>query len=264
MSLRAAYQRDLMRELIGAPASPLITAGDLAALPTPVGRYLEVTGVIGQPRVANFRVRMHGRIRSDAGARWMPLQAEQHNVIEHRSRLFYLTSSMFGVPVRGYHRYIDGSASMDITLAGLFSVAHATGEELFQSETVTFLNDMCLFAPASLLDPQLAWSTIDARTVRIHFTNAGVAVRAQLSFNDAGELIDFVSDDRYQARSDGKRSTRCRWSTPVKGYRSFGPMRLVGAGEGCWLAETGPYPYIELEIDDVAYNVGRDDPPRLR
>jgi hypothetical protein len=248
-----------MRELAGAPALPPVTESDLGALPTPVGRYLRVAGVIGQPRVANFRVRMHGRIRNSAGARWMPLQAEQHNVVERRSRLFYLTGSMFGVPVRGYHRYVGGSASMDIRLAGLVSVAHVTGEELFQSETVTFLNDMCLFAPAALLDPALVWSAIDARTVGVRFTNAGVTVRAQLSFKEAGELIDFVSDDRYQTSSDGKRTTRRRWSTPVKQYRPFGPVHLAGAGEGRWHMETGSFSYIELEVDDVQYNVALID-----
>lgn len=255
MSLRSAYQQDVARELALTPELAPITESDLDMVPAPVRRYLRVAGVIGQPWVANFRVRMHGRIRSDAGARWMPLRAEQHNAVERRSRLFYLTSSMFGVPVRGYHRYVGGSASMDIKVAGLFSVAHVSGDELFQSETVTFLNDMCLFAPAALLDPALAWSAIDARTVRVHFANAGVTVRAQLSFNDAGELMDFVSDDRYQAASGGMRSTRRRWSTPVRHYRSFGPMHLVGAGEGRWHTETASFPYIELEVDDVAYNV---------
>ena len=162
---------------------------------------------------------------------------------------------MFGVPVHGYHRYADGSASMDIRAAGLVPVVHDASDELLQSETVTLLNDMCLFAPAALLDPALAWEDIDSRPVRVTFTTAGVTVRALLTFNDAGELIDFVSDDRYQASPDGRRMTRRRWSTPVTGYRRFGPMRLIATGEARWHTPDGSFAYIELEVDDVAYNV---------
>lgn len=244
-----------MRELAGTPALPPVTERDLATLPLPVQRYLRAAGVVGQPGLANFRVRMHGRIRSDVGARWMSLQVEQYNFVGRRSRFFYLTSSMFGVPVRGYHRYTDASASMHIKVAGLVTVAHVTGSEMFQGETVTFLNDLCFFAPATLLDRSLVWDEVDAHTVRVGFTNAGVTVHAQLTFNDAGELTDFVSDDRYHLSPDGKVSTRRRWSTPVKGYRSFGAVRLFSAGEARWHTGDGSFAYIELDVDDVVYNV---------
>jgi hypothetical protein len=253
--LRAAYNIDVTRELARHPMLVAVTETDLAALPPPVQRYLRAAGVIGQPRVANFRVRLHGRIRSGIDSRWMPLRAEQYNFVERRQRFFYLTSSMFGVPVQGYHRYADGSASMDIKLAGLVRVAHAAGDGLLQSETVTLLNDMCLFAPATLLDKALAWEEIDSRHVGVTFTNAGVTVRGLLTFNDTGELIDFVSDDRYQTSPDGRRMTRLRWSTPVTRHGRFGPMHLISTGEGRWHAQDGSFVYIELKVDDVAYNV---------
>ena len=214
-SLRAAYRNDVARTLGHAtPVLPAVTETDLATLPPPIRRYLRAAGVVGQPRVATFRVRLHGRIRSGADSRWMPLRAEQYTVVESRKRFFYLTSSMFGVPVQGYHRYADRQASMLIEAACVVPVARMTGDEMLQSETVTFLNDMCLFAPATLLDPALVWEEADAHTARVSFTANGRTVRAELTFNAAGELIDFVSDDRYQSSPDGKDAMRCRWSTP--------------------------------------------------
>ena len=254
-SLRAAYAGDVARALDGVPTLPVVTEADIAALPPPVQRYLRMSGAVGQPRVANFRVRLHGRIRSNADSRWMPLDAEQHNVVQARQRFFYLTSSMFGVPVRGYHRYSEATALMDIKLAGLVTVAHMTGAELFQSETVTLLNDMCLFAPASLIDPAIVWEEADTRTARVSFAHAGVTVRAALTFNDAGELIDFISDDRYQSSPDGTHATRRRWSTPIQAYRRFGAAYLIAVGEGRWHTPDGSFAYVELEVDDVAYNV---------
>jgi hypothetical protein len=254
--LRQAYNNDVTRELgRRIPTLTSVTDADLMRLPSPVQRYLRAAGVVGQPRVANMRLRMHGRIRSGPDARWMPLRAEQHNFFDSRKRFFYLTSSMFGVAVQGYHRYADSAASMHIKAAGIVTVARLAGEEMFQSETVTLLNDMCLFAPATLLDPALAWEEVDARTARVRFTNAARTVRAELAFNDTGELIDFVSEDRYQASTDRKRMTKLDWSTPVTEYRAFGPIRLGAIAEARWHTPDGSYAYIELELDDVAYNV---------
>jgi hypothetical protein len=46
-----------------------------------------------------------------------------------------------------------------------------------------------------------------------------------------------------------------RWSTPLAGYRSFGPVRLASGGEARWHEPGGDYAYIELTLDDVQYNV---------
>ena len=254
-SLRAQYERDVGEGLSRGATLPAVTEADLAVVPSLVRQYLRTSGVVGKPRVANFRVRMHGRIRSGPDARWLPLRAEQYNFVADKQRFFYLRSSMLGVPVRGYHRYADASASMHVKAAGLITVARADGREMFEGETVTLLNDMCLFAPATLLDPALVWEEINARTVRVRLTNAGCTVQGELTFNAAGELTNFVSDDRFQASPDGAQMTRRRWSTPISAYRAFGPAHLMAEGEGRWHTDDGSYTYIELEVDDVDYNV---------
>jgi hypothetical protein len=254
-SLRAEYDRDVALHLPTAASASPLTEADLARLPDPVQQYLRVTGAVGQPRVRNFRVRMHGRIRNGRQDRWMPLAAEQYNVVEPVARLFYLTASMFAIPVQGYHRYIGSSASMRVKAAALVPVVSAAGQEMTRGETVTFFNDMCLMAPATLIHPAITWEAVDARTARARFTNAGHTIRAVLSFNDAGELIDFVSDDRLQASGDGTIMRSLRWSTPITRYRTYGAVRLPAGGEARWHEPEGEYAYIELTIDDVEYNV---------
>jgi hypothetical protein len=254
-SLRREFDRDV-RTLIGPVVSaPPVTDADLAHLPPPVQQYLRIVGVVGQPRVGNFRVRMHGRIRNGPQGGWMPLAAEQYSVVSPPARLFYLNASMFGIPVHGYHRYVGSSASMRVRAAALVTVASADGTEMTQSETVTLFNDMCIMAPATLIDRAIRWETGDTRIATARFTNAGHTIRAELSFNGAGELTNFVSDDRYQLLPDGKTSRRLRWSTPIRGYRSFGTVRVASGGEGRWHEPDGEYAYIELTIDDIRFNV---------
>ena len=253
-SLRAQYERDVAERVHPGTSAAPVAEADLAHLPPPVQHYLRTIGVVGQPPVHTFRVRMSGRIRNSRDARWMPLEAEQYNVLDPAARLFYLTASMFMIPVQGYHRYVGSSASMLIKAAAVVPVVNESGLAMTQAETVTFFNDMCVLAPATLIDPAIEWEQLDATRVRAAFTNAGHTIRADLSFNDRGELINFWSDDRYQSMPD-EPARRRRWSTPLGEYRSFGAVRLASRGEGRWHEPAGDYAYIEITFDDVAYNV---------
>ncbi|MGE4053501.1 MAG: DUF6544 family protein [Vicinamibacterales bacterium] len=239
-SLRAEYDVDVQdRVSVAAPASP-ITEEDLTYLPPSVRRYLQVVGVVGQPRVRNFRVRMHGRIRDGRQGRWMSFTAEQYNVVEPAARLFYLNATMFAIPVQGYHRYVGSAASMRVKAAAVVPVATAAGAEMTQAETVTLFNDMCIMAPGTLIDPGIEWEPVDAHTASARFTNAGHTIRAVLTFNDEGELVDFVSDDRMQTSSDGTVVRHLRWSTPVRDYRRYGPVRLASGGRVGGTMPTAP------------------------
>ena len=253
--LRAEYDRDVAAALDRPRPTALVTEADLAPLPPQVQRYLRVAGVVGQPSVWNMRARMRGRIRDAADARWMPLWAEQHNVFDEPARLFYMSATMLGVPADGYHRFVGGAATMRVKAAGLVPVQQSGGDEMTQAETVTLFNDMCLMAPATLVDPAIAWTPIDAARVHATFTTAGHTIRAELVFNAAGELVNFWSDDRRQTSADGRSMTAVRWSTPVSAYRQFGAVRLMHRGAARWHEAGGDYAYIELEIEDVQYNV---------
>lgn len=258
-SQRARFEHDVAALTAPAetPAIRVVTDADLAPLPAPVQRYLRAAGVVGHPRVTSFRLRMHGRIRSAADAPWMPIVAEQVNTIAPPARLFYLDATMHGLPVTGLHRYLDGAAAMDVRLLGLLRVAHDDGAAMTHAETVTFCNDLCLFAPATLIEPAFTWTAVSEREARLRFTAGAQAIEATLVFGADGRLSDFFSDDRGHATVDGPSTAGQRWSTPIAAYRRFGPFTLIGQGEARWHAPAGAWPYITLDIDDVSYGVAR-------
>lgn len=253
-SLRAAYDRDVREALAAARGSDAVaTEADLAPLPAPVQRYLRVAGVVGQPRVRTMRLRMHGRIRSGPTAGWMPLDVHQVTTFEPPARYFYFDATMARLPVPGYHRFAGGEASMLVKVLGAVPVARDSGPALTTTETVTFLNDLCLLAPAALLTPAIRWEAIDERQARATFTLGANTIAATLVFDAEGHLADFVSDDRNKAESDGT-SRNLRWSTPVQAYRRFGSVTLMASAEALWHEPAGPYSYLELTLDDVVYN----------
>jgi hypothetical protein len=144
---------------------------------------------------------------------------------------------------------------MTVKAAALVPVVDVSGPEMDQGETVTMFNDMCFMAPATLIDLAIVWEPVDGHVARARFTNAGHTIRAELTFNEAGELTNFWSDDRYQTSPDGRSVKKVPWSTPLARYRSFGPVRLASGGEARWHEPGGDYAYIELTLDDVHYNV---------
>ncbi|MBK8878378.1 MAG: hypothetical protein IPN74_07455 [Haliscomenobacter sp.] len=149
-----------------------------------------------------FILEFEGEIRGNDNAPWMPFTCEQYNFLEHPTRLFFMNARMKGMPVTGYHHFIDGKAVMDIRLFSLFKVQSAEGTEMDTSETVTFFNDMCCMAPATLIDPRIQWLQSDSSRVLASFSNKGITVSAWLHFNEQGDLGQFYLQRplRYSGR----------------------------------------------------------------
>jgi hypothetical protein len=254
-SFRAQFERDISSGLARPLVAAVVTEADLTRLPEPVRRYLSATGVVGRPRVQNYRVRFRGRIRSGPGSRWMPFDADQQSFADQPTRLFLMHARMFGLPVEVFHRRIGGHATMQVKVAGAIPMVDARGEVMDRSEAVTLFNDMCLLAPGTLLDQRIAWEAVDARTARARFTDGEQTISATLLFGDDGLLTNFISDDRSRSSPDGKTFTRLRFSTPTRDYRDFGPARLGSYGEARWMLPDGNFTYGEFELQKVTYNV---------
>jgi hypothetical protein len=233
----------------------LVTEADLEPMPAPVQQYLRYAGAVGKPRILNVRAVYTGDFRSGLKSRWMPFRAEQYDFFDSPTRVFLMKASMFGLPAEGLHLFDNVGATMRIKLASLFQVVDARGPQMNQGETVTLFNDLCLMAPACLIDRQrIQWEAVGPLEARARFTHMGVTVSALLSFNTAGELIDFVSNDRFLS-TDGKTYTSYPWSTPVRDYKDFGGRRVPSYGEAVWHTPEGALSYGRFTLVEIEYNL---------
>ncbi len=187
----------------------LLTESDLSHLPGAVRKYITLSGAVGKPRVSNFRAEFEGGIRSKSSDPYMNLKSVQYNFFGSPTRLFYIVAKKMGVPAIGVHLYREGVAIMKIKLLGLFTVVDAKGPQMNQGETVTVFNDMCFMAPASLIDKRISWNEIDEFTVEAKFKNGEIIIGATLYFNEKGELINFISNDRFETKPK-RRFISCR------------------------------------------------------
>jgi hypothetical protein len=259
-SYAAQWDHRVEAAVAAAPTSPgVVFEADLDRLPAPVATYLRRSGVVGEPRVTQFYASLHGRIRSGPDAPWMPFTARQVNTFgPNPQRLFLMQATKDGLPVTVFHDYHNATATMRGKVLSLVPVLDASGPEMNQGETVTVFNDMAVFAPAALVDAPVTWTQLDAHRVRGAFTNGRQTVTPELVFNAAGDLVDFISDDRLAASADGRSFTARRWSTPLSEYGELAGRRVVTAGEGRWHAPEpdGTFTYIDLHLDDIRYNDG--------
>jgi len=257
-SMRVRYRRGAAEALKGrqddSRESGIVTEADLSDLPVQIATYLRRTGTLGKPHVTSFRAEIHGRIRSGPRAPWMTFTGEQVNTYSPAvSRHFTMDAAMAGLPVDVLHVLTDGRATMQAEVCSAFPVARGAGPEMDRAETVTLFNDLCIMAPAALIDAPVAWESVDAHCVRGTYTNGEHTVSAELLFDDDGDLVDFVSDDRFAADPGGKSFTRRRWSTPVGDYQLWHGRRLASRGSGVWHAPApdGEFAYLEMTIADV-------------
>lgn len=235
---------------------PLVTESDLSHLPAPVQKYLRVTGAVGKPRIHNVRAAFTGDFRNGLESSWMVFRSEQCNLFDQPTRLFLMKAVMYGLPVEGLHVFRGDSATMQIKLASLLQVVDARGPEMNQAETVTLFNDMCLLAPAALIDKErIQWEADGSLAARARFTHMDHTITARLSFNQAGELIDFVSNDRFLS-ADGKTFKSYPWSTPVRSYRELGGRKVAGYGEAVWHTPEGEFTYGKFNLAEIDYNLG--------
>lgn len=257
-SFRAAYQRDV-RRLLATPSDPgVVTEADVARLPEPVQRYVRLTGAVGKPHVGTVRARWRGEIRAGPDAPWMAFTGEQYSSFrpgELPERLFFMDARMKGLPVDVWHRFVGEDATMRVRVLSMIPQVNASGAAMRRAETVTIFNDLCILAPSELTNPAIRWEAVDDRHARATYTRGSETITAELHVNAEGELVDFVSDDRLAITAES--ATPMRWSTPLRDFRPYGDRHLASAGDGVWHASPRAYPYIRLELLDLAVNPSR-------
>ncbi len=248
ISFENSFKRDVKENLKSnnSMTTEILTEKDIKQLPEPVQRYLKYVGVIDKPKVKNVKVVFEGQMR-EKGKDYFPFISEQFNFFNEPTRLFFMKGKIFGVNFLGYHNYSNSEATMDIRLFGLFSIVKKSGEIMDKVETVTLFNDMCLLAPATLIDKRIQWESINDTLVKATFTNKKISITADLYFNNQGQLVNFISKDRD--------INQYPFLTPVSEYRIINGYNLMSKAEAVWDYTDGKFTYGKFNLKEVVYNI---------
>ena len=227
---------------------------DLENLPTAIKNYLDYVGVVGHEKVYSYTLDITGEFKMDEDKDFAPVQIKQSSFQDDFTRLFYMKMHMKGLKIAGLHHFVNKKAVMEIKLLDVFKIVDERGETMNQAELVTFLNDMAIMAPATLIDDRITWQEINDYQVIGTLTNGDDTISAKFIFNEQGQLINFISDDRY-AIINGK-SEKVRWETPITEYHKVNGLNLPYRGSAKWVYEDRTFTYVKMQLNTVTYNEG--------
>jgi hypothetical protein len=242
----------VMRLLSRVPASPpsIVTAAEVANLPSPVRRWLEGAGVIGQPRIQVARLHQKGAMRTALDQPWLEAHARQYFSVDPPSFVWEVTTKMKGLPVIGRDSYEEGHGRMLITAFGLVKLVDGRGAKIDQGTLLRYLAET-IWLPTAALAPYIEWQPIDDTSARATMSHGGVSGTAVFTFDEQGRMLAMTAD-RY--RGDGASATLERWSARMRAWGRRGGLLVPVAGTVGWKLKTGDFDYYDWEITDLEFN----------
>jgi hypothetical protein len=224
--------------------------GDLHGLLDPARRYLEHAIAPGTPLVVAVRIRMHGEIKI---RRWFPFRAEE--VIRwDRGLLWRAVVRMYGLPVRGFDRLVDGESRLQWRLLGLVPLVSAGGADVTRSGAGRLAAES-VWLPSVLCRQGVAWTTAGPSQPRVRFTVMGEPAELLLTIGGSGQLQQ-ISLPRW-GNPDGGPFQHHLFGGIVEDERTFSgytiPTRLrIGWHAGTERFESGGE-FFRVTVDDASY-----------
>lgn len=180
---------------------------ELDATPDPAQRYLRHAIAPGTPLASAVRLQMRGEIKLN---RWRAFEAEQ--VIRwDRGMIWAATVRMWGLPIRGFDRLVDGTGEMRWALLGLIPVVSESGPDIVRSNVGRMAAET-VWLPSALCRDEVAWTGRDDSRAQAHFTKWGESAEPTFTTDERGRL---------------QRVHLQRWGNPDEAgfrYASFGGM----------------------------------------
>jgi len=245
---------DILTEEGSKAQSKTFSFNDLERLPEPVQRYFKYTLRDGQEHIKFVRLKQVGEFRMKENQSWMPIKAEQYFTTEDPAFIWRVkfTMSPF-IWIEGRDMYYQGRGNMLIKLLSTITVADATGSEMDISSLIRFLAEAPWFPTALLPSDYLEWIEIDSNSAQAVIKDNGCTASGIFTFNEKGEIIKFVTNDRYM-EVDGKYFKE-QWGGYYRNYQEIEGMKIPTEGEVEWNLASGDFQYIKLKITYIQYNI---------
>jgi hypothetical protein len=234
--------------------SKTFSFNDLEGLPEPVQRYFKYALKDGQEHIKFVRLKQVGEFRMKENQSWMPIKAEQYFITEDPAFIWRVKFTMAPfIWIEGRDMYHQGKGNMLIKLLSTITVADAAGSEMDISSLIRFLAEAPWFPTALLPSDYIEWKEIDSNSARAVIKDNGYTASGIFTFNEKGEIIKFVTNDRYM-EADGKYFKE-QWGGHYRNYQEIEGMKIPTEGEVEWNLSDRDLQYAKLKITDIQYNI---------
>lgn len=234
--------------------SKTFSFNDLEGLPEPVQRYFKYALRDGQEHIKFVRLKQIGKFRMKENQPWMPIKAEQYFTTEDPAFIWRVKFTMAPfIWIDGRDMYYQGKGSMLIKVLSTITVADAAGSEMNVSTLIRFLAEAPWLPTALLPSDYIEWKEIDSNSAQAVIKDNGYTASGIFTFNEKGEIIKFVTNDRYM-EVDVKYFKE-QWVGYYRNYQKIEGMKIPIGGEVEWNLSDKDVQYAKLKITDIQYNI---------
>jgi len=245
---------DILTEDGSKTQSKTFSFNDLEGLPEPVQRYFKYALRDGQEYIKFVRLKQIGEFRMKENQPWMSIKAEQYFTTEDPAFIWRVKSTVAPfIWIEGRDMYYQGKGNMLIKLLSTITAADATGSEMDISSLIRFLSETPWFPTALLPSDYIEWKEIDSNSAQAVIKDNGYTASGIFSFNEKGEIIKFVTNDRYM-EVDGKYFKE-QWGGYYGNYQEIEGMKIPTEAEVEWNLSDKDLQYAKLKITDIQYNI---------
>jgi len=245
---------DILTEDGSKTQSKTFSFNDLEGLPEPVQRYFKYALRDGQEYIKFVRLKQIGEFRMKENQPWMSIKAEQYFTTEDPAFIWRVKSTIAPfIWIEGRDMYYQGKGNMLIKLLSTITAADATGSEMDISSLIRFLSETPWFPTALLPSDYIEWKEIDSNSAQAVIKDNGCTASGIFSFNEKGEIIKFVTNDRYM-EVDGKYFKE-QWGGYYGNYQEIEGMKIPTEAEVEWNLSDKDLQYAKLKITDIQYNI---------
>jgi hypothetical protein len=220
-----------------------------AHLPGPVQRYLAHAIAAGTPLASAVRLRMHGTIKL---SRWRPFRAEEV-IVGGRGMIWRAVVRMFGMPIRGFDRFVDGAGTMCWSLFGALPLLRASGPDITRSAADRVAAES-VWLPSLLCADDVVWRVADTTIAHARFALAGHRADLALTLNE-GRLMSV--EVRRWGNPEGGRFRELDFGALIDQEATFGGYTVPARLRVGWHFGTGRFEtegkFLQVTIDDAVY-----------
>jgi len=260
---RRAFEREVDSEVAELFAEvetmpTYFSADELEGLPAPVQRFFKRNLQDGQPHPSCVRVRDRGEVREAPGQPWTEFVGEVYAIRGGPAVLKFRRARPFPlVWVDSRAVYLRGRGRVVAKLFSSLTTVDEDGDAARRGMLLAYLAELALLPPALLPSDTLRWEPIDDDRATLIVVDGELEVRAQLCFDEFGNLVRFETHDRPCPIEDVDHEGPARWTVRFTERRDFGGLHLPTRIDAEWQLGELIFPHVRRNIDAVEVDVPR-------
>jgi len=224
----------------------------LEKLPTPVRRYLDVSGAARREPVRSVRLRHGGTFRPALDKPWFAIRGEQYFGTNPPGFVWWGRIRVApGLWVEARDRSLAGEGHMLIKVASSFTIGDVRGPEMDEGALLRLLAEMAWFPTAFLDARHVGWAPIDDTSARATLRVGGREVAAVFHFAPDGLPSRLVADRYRDVAGEGVLTP---WGGEYRDYREVDGLRVPFGNEVSWVIGGQAQPYARWELEQVEYD----------